>query len=85
MKLDAIKFGLTSAIAFAILWVICSLLVWIGPRMMMEISGNMVHGDLSQMQWQISLSGIIVGLIIWSLLAGVTGWLIAAIYNRLTS
>tara|TARA_R110002096_G_scaffold327314_1_gene521384 strand:- start:7820 stop:8101 length:282 start_codon:yes stop_codon:yes gene_type:complete len=85
MKLDAVKFGIASALAFAVLWIICSIFVWIGPGMMMEMSGHMVHGDLSQMQWQISFSGVIIGLIIWSVMAGITGGLIVAFYNRLTT
>lgn len=83
MKLEAVKFGMASAITFAVLWIFCSLFVWISPGMMMDMSGHMVHGDLTQMQWQLSLSGIVFGLIIWSILAGITGWLIVTIYNRL--
>ncbi len=85
MKLHEIKFGLAAAISIAILWIICSLIVWLSPGMSMEMSGHMVHSDLSQMQWQLSLSGIIIGLIIWSLFAGIIGWLIATVYNKLTS
>jgi hypothetical protein len=83
MKLDAINFGLASAAAFSILWVICSLLVITIPTGMMQMSGDMVHGDLSSMQWSMGVQGIFIGLIGWSILAGVTGWLIAVIYNKL--
>ena len=83
MKLDAVKFGMAFAIASAILWIICSLFVWVLPSMMMEMSGHMVHGDLSQMGWSLSLTGVLIGLVTWSILAGITGWLIAYIYNRL--
>ena len=85
MKLHALKFGLAAAISIAILWIICSLIVWLSPSMSMEMAGHMVHSDLSQMQWQLSLSGIIIGLFIWSLFAGITGWLIAKLYNKLIS
>ena len=83
MKLDAVKFGLAWAISFAIFWVICSLMVWFMPGMMLNMSGHMVHGDLSAMQWRLSGAGVLLGLVAWSLVAGITGWLVAAVYNRL--
>ena len=83
MKLDAAKFGLAWAIAFAIFWIVCSMAVSIMPEMMMGMSGHMVHGDLSAMQWHLSLVGLLLGLVAWSLMAGITGWLVAAVYNRL--
>jgi len=82
MKLDAKKFGLAAGCAFAILWVICSLMVLIMPMGMMSLTGNMVHGDLSNLGWHMGFSGIIAGLFAWSLGAGITGWLLAVLYNK---
>ncbi len=83
MKLDAKKFGLASAAAFAVLWIICSILVMVMPMNMMGITGNMVHGDFSSLQWSMGIQGMCYGLIAWSFVAGVSGWLIAIIYNKL--
>lgn len=83
MKLDATKFGLAWTITFGIFWLVCSVLVWLMPGMMMGMSGHMVHWDLSAMHWQISLPGVLLGLVAWSLLAGMVGWLVAVVYNRL--
>lgn len=83
MKIDAVKFGLATAAAFAIVWLFCSLFVWSMPSMMMDMTGNMMHSDWSRMGWHMSGMGVIVGMIGWSAGAGVTGWLLAAIYNRL--
>ncbi len=83
MKLNAAKFGLAWAITFGIFWLVCSLAVWLMPGAMMGISGHMIHGDLSAMNWHLSLAGAVAGLVAWSLLAGVTGWLVALVYNRL--
>ncbi len=83
MKLDAIKFGLASAIAFSIAWIICSIFVMAMPTGMMRISGHMMHGDFSSMQWDLGMSGLIVGLVSWAVVAGVMGWLMATIYNKL--
>lgn len=83
MKIDAIKFGIATAIVFAVFWVLCSLLVFSMPIGMMRMSGHMVHGDFGQMAWVLNWGGFIYGLIAWSLIAGIVAWAIAAVYNRL--
>ena len=60
----------------------CSLLVALLPGMMMNMTGDMVHADMSHMNWSMNLVGFLVGLVIWTLLAGITGWLVAIFYNR---
>lgn len=84
MKFDAKKFGLACAISATILWVICSVLVMIIPTMMLSMSGDMVHMPLNDMGWHLTFSGAAKGLLAWFVLAGVTGWLLAATYNRLS-
>ena len=85
MKLDAIKFGLASAITFSIAWIICSIFVMAMPTGMMQISGHMIHGELSSMQWNLGMYGLFAGLVSWAVVAGLTGWLMATIYNKLLS
>lgn len=81
MNIDAKKFGLASAGAFALLWLLCSLVVWGLPALSMDMSGHMLHSDLSHMRWSLSLTGVLLGGLIWSSTAGLTGWLIAWLYN----
>ncbi|MEX2131572.1 MAG: DUF5676 family membrane protein [Pseudohongiellaceae bacterium] len=83
MKLDASKFGLASAATVAVLWIICSLLVLLIPDMAMNASGYMTHADFSSMQWRMGFGGVLAGLALWSVIAGLSGWLLASIYNRL--
>lgn len=83
MKLSSKMFGLAAAAAFAILWVLCSLIVLALPNASMTVTGHMVHADLSGWQWDMRLSGIVIGLVAWSVVAGAAAWLTAAIYNRL--
>lgn len=82
-RLNATRLGVATTIAVLIIWAICSLLVMLMGGMMMNMTGAMVHGDMSGMGWSLSLFGVIVGGLIWSLGAGVTAWLIALIYNAL--
>ena len=82
MKLNANKFALAAAIGFAILWLLCSLLVALMPNQSMHVSNAMLHSSMSW-QWNMHWPGLLIGLIAWSLTAGVSAWLIAIIYNRL--
>ncbi len=73
---------MASASAVAVLWIICSVFVMGIPGSMMDMSGYMVHADLSEMNWEMTAVGFLYGLIIWSIMAGLTGWLIGIFYNR---
>lgn len=83
MIINANKFALSAAITFALLWVLCSLVVIALPHQSMGIMESMVHSDMGDLQWHMQVGGFVVGLFAWSLSAGITGWLIAAIYNKL--
>ena len=83
MQLDPLKFGMATAVASALAWLICSLAVWSMPAMTMAVGGNMMHMDLSQLGWHLTPVGVLAGLVAWVIVAGIFGWLLAAIYNRL--
>ena len=83
MKLDTTKLGLSTGVAFGVVWVICSLLIVIAPNGVMQLTGYMLHSDLGNLGWTMSWAGFFAGLVAWSVLAGVLAWAAAAIYNRL--
>ncbi len=83
MKLNAKKFSWACAITAIILRILCGLLFMIMPMRMMGMSGYMMQGDFTEMQWQLSMHGFFFGLISWAIMSGVAGWLIATIYNKL--
>lgn len=83
MKINSIKFGMASAISASILWIICSVLVIFLPSMMLSMSGDMVHMQLNNMGWHLTFIGAMKGLIAWFAMAGLAGWILAGIYNRL--
>lgn len=83
MKLDVLKIGYATALGFAIIWAVCSLLVWGLPSFMLGMSGHMVHGDFSTMDWHMTSYGLLAGLFAWSIIAGGVAMLVAYIYNRL--
>jgi hypothetical protein len=83
MKPDVLKIGYAVAITFALVWLICSVLVWGLPSMMSEMSGHMVHSDLSEVVWHMSPAGFVVGLVSWSVIAGGIAALVTFTYNKL--
>ncbi len=81
MKIDAMKLAIAAAMTTAVVWTVCSALVAFLPGSMMGLSGHMVHADLAATSWALTWTGYIAGLVIWSLSAAATGWLIATFYN----
>ncbi len=84
MKINSVSFGAASAITMAILWVLCSFMVFVMPGSMMNITGTMVHANLSETTWTLTFGGFLTGLICWVLIAGIFGWALSFIYNLLT-
>lgn len=83
MKLNANKFALAAALSFALLWILCTLIVALIPHQSMRITGAMMHSDMMTWQWDMHWLGLLIGLIAWPLTAAITAWLTATIYNRL--
>jgi hypothetical protein len=83
MNINANKIGIASAITFGLLWAVCSAVVHLLPQPMMMITGHMIHSDLSELGWNLTFSSFLMGLVAWAALAGISGWLIASIYNRI--
>jgi len=83
MKIDAPKFGIACALSVSVLWLVCSILIMVMPSAMLSMSGDMLHMELVEMDWHLTLSGVINGLLGWFAAAGIGGWLLAVVYNRL--
>ena len=84
MKINAVNLAIASAVTAAVVWIVCSLLVWTVPGGMMNATTNMVHMDMARTGWTISFMGVVLGLFAWSIFAGIFAWLLATIYNLLT-
>ena len=84
MKINSLKFGLATAITAAVVWIICSLLIWMMPGAMMNMTTNLFHMEIGKSGFVLSPIGVIWGLIGWSLFAGIFAWILATIYNLLT-
>lgn len=83
MKLNPMSLAAASALAIALVWTLCSILVLVLPSMMLGMTNHMLHAQFGSFSWVLTWVGYLVGLIAWSVWAGITGWLLAVIYNRL--
>ncbi len=85
MDINANKLFLATAVVFAVLWIICSALIVVLPNMMLAASGSMIHAELETLGWSLTGGGFVLGLVLWSLLPGITVWLVVIAYNRLAA
>lgn len=85
MKLRSVKFAIAATVTTAIIWIICSVLVFSLPQMTMMLSGDMMHMNTQDMMWSLTLPGFVKGMILWSVSVGISAWIFAVIYNSLLS
>ena len=85
MKMSAQALAVAVAAAFAIIWTLCSLLVLLFPSNMLTMTEHMFHADLDEFRWTLTWTGYVIGMLTWIVWAGITGWLAATIYNKVSS
>ena len=82
-KLSAKRVSLSLAITSGVFSTACALLIAIAPQFMIKFLGAIFHGiDISQIERTMTLSGAITGIIAAIIVALITGWLFAVIYNK---
>lgn len=85
MKLNTMGLANAAAATAAVLWFICSFLVFALPGMMMSMTGHMVHINMTERGWMLTGFGFGIGLVAWVVAAWITGWLVGYFYNRFTA
>ena len=83
MKINPLNFAPAGAITAAVVWIICSLLVWMMPGAMMNLTTNLFHMEMGKSGFVLSPLEVLWGLVGWSLFAGIFAWILATIYNLL--
>jgi len=76
------QFSAASAVTAAILWIGCSALVAALPETMWQMTAQMLHVEFAEVSWAMDWTGFFSGLLSWSALAGLTGAILALLYNR---
>jgi 2TM family of unknown function (DUF5676) len=82
MSLKPFALANAAAATAAVLWTFCSLFVMSMPKMMMDMTGHMLHADMTGQAWTMTTTGFVFGLILWAVTCWLTGWLLARFYNK---
>ncbi len=82
MKLDPVRLSLAAATAFGIVWTICTAFVVALPAIATVAAGGMMH-FMGPPEMLVTSTGFLIGLVGWSIAAGVTSGLLALVYNAL--
>lgn len=88
MKLDKNKIANIFALTMSILWVLCSLIVWILPEFSLQATTQMMHGmNFSAMgNWNLNFGNFLWGGIMAVISSWVTGWVLGwsweTLYDR---
>ena len=78
MKNNTMKLANAFALAMAVLWVLCSAVIWLLPSFSWTVTGWWMHGmDLSAMgSWNLTVGNFLLGGITAAVSAWVTGWVL---------
>lgn len=65
-----------------VLSLLCALLIALAPQATVNFFGSIFHGiDIVKIATPITLSGVMIGFAATAIVAFVTGWLFAVVYN----
>ena len=87
MAINTKKFSLALTVTMGIAYLACAVFVWIFPNLSLTLLGwvaHLVNVDKFAGDVQITLGGVILGLIQISVYAYLASWLFASLYNRFT-
>jgi hypothetical protein len=83
MKVNVRSLSMAVAVAFGIAWVVCSVIVFLFPLQSAVMTAYMLHVDPMDLDWQLSITSVLCGLVMWSVIPGAIAWLAAKTYSRL--
>ncbi|MEK6917067.1 MAG: DUF5676 family membrane protein [Nanoarchaeota archaeon] len=83
-KLNPKVVSFSLVVVSAILSLVCALLLALSPETSLKFFGSIFHGiDMTKIAASVTVSGVLTGLVAIVILAFVTGWMFAVIYNYL--
>lgn len=86
MKLDKIVLANAFGLTTAILWVACSAVVWLLPRLSMTVIEWWMHGmDIAVIgNWNLTFSNFLLGGIVGIVSVWVTGWVLGWSWEKVS-
>ncbi len=83
-KLNPKVVSLSLASISVVLSLLCAFLIAVAPEATLKFLGSIFHGmDITKIAQPVTISGVLTGLIAIIIIAFITGWLFAVIYNFL--
>tara|TARA_R110001592_G_scaffold158526_3_gene389645 strand:- start:173 stop:439 length:267 start_codon:yes stop_codon:yes gene_type:complete len=76
-----LRLSIAASIGVAVLWLFCSLFVWLAPELSAELTGHMLHMD-SQTEWRLTIPGVLIGGLIWMVMVFVLVFSSAFFFER---
>lgn len=84
MHLKANALGLTAGILTGVCYLLDAAFHYFAPELSFKFYSYISFGmDFAQLGSALTAANFVVGLVVWFVLAYVTGWLFAALYNSL--
>lgn len=81
-KLNPKVVSFSLLVVSVIISLLCAVFIAAAPEASLKFFGSIFHGiDITKIATSVTLSGVLAGLIAIAVIALVTGWLFAAIYN----
>ncbi len=78
--------SLSLAIVSVTLSILCAVLIALAPEAALNFFGSIFHGiDIAKITVPVAFSGVLTGLIAIAVVAFITGWLFAEVYNYLSN
>ncbi|MFV1917031.1 MAG: DUF5676 family membrane protein [Patescibacteria group bacterium] len=86
MKLDKIVLANAFALVAAVLWVVCSAIVWLLPELSLSVTRWLVHGlNIGVLgSWNLNLSNLLLGGITLIASMWVIGWVFGWAWEKMS-
>ncbi len=85
MKLDKMVLANAFALATAVLWILCSAIVWLLPDFSMTVFKWWMHGmDVGLGNWNLNLGNFVGGGVIAVISAWVSGWVFGWVWEMVS-
>lgn len=81
--LNGAKISKVAVVWATILYVICVLIAWLIPGLYSWGASNLIHFGMVTSAPNLTLTGVIFGLIIWAVIVYTTVWLFVWLYNKI--
>ena len=82
MYLEARALGLAAGTAAAAVFTLCALAVAVAPAATTSFASSLIHLDLTGLARTITWGSFVVGLLCWSIAAGIVFAAVGGLYNR---